>query len=478
MRKLTFLLVISCLLLTGCGNKPKSDDAIAEDIKNEDRYFSKYNLELDSFNVDKRQTNEEQKTDYVWLTITGSNDEFTYTASYQATYVLYNDGWLLEDADVTEYAYLATADVDVDQIITELSQEYSNVNLTSDYCVGNNASLTFSAEKYDTHLTTYYDIDIDLEYSPSTSWEQTGFESSITKEELNVIGEWIYSDEEGRYYYLHVSDVDEFTVTVDYIFLNTNFQDEWNYLSSDGYQTIEMQYIYSKFLGVSDDTLYFPFDPSYTGSMVTGDINIVALLLEETQMTNGERNSGFYVNHVFLEKQNDSSTPIIGKTIAEEKAQSMVNANKEPEDNSDVGIIIGLLNKGDISEATQYIDSLEQKTDEVLVIEQQISVFTGEYGDCLGSWAENKDGTGDVITIRCRYDSDLILCAEMGSTATGEPKLFDFNGINEDYYYIFHSDRFDPKVYYLIEFTWENNLEYRWIGESVDNMLGVTYYPC
>jgi len=156
----------------------------------------------------------------------------------------------------------------------------------------------------------------------------------------------------------------------------------------------------------------------------------------------------------------------------------MVNANKEPEDNSDVGIIIGLLNKGDISEATQYIDSLEQKTDEVLVIEQQISVFTGEYGDCLGSWAENKDGTGDVITIRCRYDSDLILCAEMGSTATGEPKLFDFNGINEDYYYIFHSDRFDPKVYYLFEFTWENNLEYRWIGESVDNMLGVTYYPC
>ena len=145
-RKLAFLLIVFCLLLAGCSNKPKSDDTIADEIKSQDRYFSNYNLNLDSYNIDKRQTNEDLKTDYIWITITGSNEEFTYTASYEATYVLYNDGWLLEDADITESAYLATADVDVNQITAELSQEYSNVNLVSDKCVGNDASLTFSAE--------------------------------------------------------------------------------------------------------------------------------------------------------------------------------------------------------------------------------------------------------------------------------------------------------------------------------------------
>lgn len=85
--------------LSACTSKTsgKTEKQISSDIQEQDNYFSTYNLKVDSFSVSKRQTNREDKNDFVWCEVTASNDLFSYSAKYKIEYVLYNDGWLLEE---------------------------------------------------------------------------------------------------------------------------------------------------------------------------------------------------------------------------------------------------------------------------------------------------------------------------------------------------------------------------------------------
>lgn len=88
-------------VLSACGSKTqeKSESQISEDVQAQDDYLNTYDLKLDSFSITKRQTNEEEKNDLVWCEISASNDIFSYSAEYKLTYVLYNDGWLLEECN-------------------------------------------------------------------------------------------------------------------------------------------------------------------------------------------------------------------------------------------------------------------------------------------------------------------------------------------------------------------------------------------
>lgn len=96
---LLIILLSICLIcvLSACGASEKKEKDISNDLQLQDPYFATYHLNMDSFSISKRQTNLEDKTDYIWCEVTASNDTFSYVAEYELTYVLYNDGWLLEE---------------------------------------------------------------------------------------------------------------------------------------------------------------------------------------------------------------------------------------------------------------------------------------------------------------------------------------------------------------------------------------------
>lgn len=98
---LTFCLILG---LSACGgntsggkNSERTENQISSDVQAQDDYFNTYGLKVDSFSISKRQTNREDKTDFVWCAVTASNNTLSYSAEYKLTYVLYNDGWLLEE---------------------------------------------------------------------------------------------------------------------------------------------------------------------------------------------------------------------------------------------------------------------------------------------------------------------------------------------------------------------------------------------
>ena len=68
---------------------------IMEDLKASDQFISD-TAEIESCEIIKRQTNTENGTDEVYVTVEGGNDELSFTLSYILTYELYNEGSFLE----------------------------------------------------------------------------------------------------------------------------------------------------------------------------------------------------------------------------------------------------------------------------------------------------------------------------------------------------------------------------------------------
>ena len=87
-------LVVTCAL-TGCSNSPKDEKGIIEDLKASNQFISD-TAEIESCEIIKRQTNTENGTDEVYVTVEGGNNELSFTLSYILTYELYNEGWFLE----------------------------------------------------------------------------------------------------------------------------------------------------------------------------------------------------------------------------------------------------------------------------------------------------------------------------------------------------------------------------------------------
>ncbi|MBQ3567044.1 MAG: hypothetical protein IJA12_07685 [Oscillospiraceae bacterium] len=95
---LAAILSLSALpLMTGCGTASESD--IEEDllkIIKEDYWFKGFNPEIDDIEIEKRKTDEDDKTDVIYIVADVKDDVKEINAGYKLTYMEYNDGWELE----------------------------------------------------------------------------------------------------------------------------------------------------------------------------------------------------------------------------------------------------------------------------------------------------------------------------------------------------------------------------------------------
>lgn len=91
------IIVASALIMTGCGGtKGVAASQIMSDIENSYE-FLQYDVEISDVTIIKRQTNVENKTDSVYVSVYGKNDYYEVVKNYQLTYELYNEGWILEN---------------------------------------------------------------------------------------------------------------------------------------------------------------------------------------------------------------------------------------------------------------------------------------------------------------------------------------------------------------------------------------------
>ena len=215
-------------LLSACGGqKEKSEEDILSDLQTQDTYYADYGLTVDSMNITKRQTNQDSKTDYVWCEVVASNNNFVYSASYEITNVLYNDGWLLENCERTSRSIEPKSYPTTDDATAAMQSNYETFEYISEQCGDNKVDFYFQREEAYHYLTTNYVTTVSFVFSPETLWTY-----SISETEdgysLDIEGEWVYQDSE-RYFYINIISVGEdlneegdIDVTLDYYLENVH----------------------------------------------------------------------------------------------------------------------------------------------------------------------------------------------------------------------------------------------------------------
>lgn len=190
---------------------PKDVDAIAADLSASVSFFygvGEYTI--DSAEIVKRQTTPEDKTDLVFVDVTATRNDGSIKAegSYKLLYVLYNEGWLLEETEVlSESSYpVAGTDYGVDVLENILIGEgYSGITNISvyDHTFQNDPNAqgidsvyvdTYSLTATDEHIfmTEELDVSISFMYDFYAGWTPDShmFYVNNSSETWDVVGEY------------------------------------------------------------------------------------------------------------------------------------------------------------------------------------------------------------------------------------------------------------------------------------------------
>ncbi|NBI11347.1 hypothetical protein D1641_15230 [Colidextribacter sp. OB.20] len=87
--------VLILMSLSGCSKSGKSEKEIINDLQ-ADPVFISADVEISDYKIIKRQTDVENKTDFVYITVHTNAPELTSSLTYELKYELYNEGWILE----------------------------------------------------------------------------------------------------------------------------------------------------------------------------------------------------------------------------------------------------------------------------------------------------------------------------------------------------------------------------------------------
>lgn len=214
--------------LAACASKgvpAKAESEILQDVEENDVYYSDYNLEISASNIIKRQTNPEDKADYVWIEVSAFNYDFTYTATYAISYSLYNDGWLADEVVVENSSYVANHPESVsqeqaDEAITR--QGYGPWEFIGREESENAVLFEYAVSTYECYMKTTQQINVIYTFTPYEGWVCQVTEGPISRD-LDVLGEWRYQDNSmGEDFYVNILSVDtqEKEITLEYSIAN------------------------------------------------------------------------------------------------------------------------------------------------------------------------------------------------------------------------------------------------------------------
>ncbi len=226
-KMLALMLIVLCVFgMTACSSTPTpvGESVIKNDIMCQDTNIYNAEMHLVTFNITKRQTTPEQKTDFVWVDITAENEESRYVASCKLSYSLYNEGWLLDDYEVLSksFEYIngldpAVALARANELMDDYYSHFANrskgvVELVNMSMQDSSANCLFDhAEKMgnDGILTIHWRFRIKYRLDKN-GWSGGAWDTTMNpyRFDWNLVGEWKGSNG-GENFYLKVHSYDE-----------------------------------------------------------------------------------------------------------------------------------------------------------------------------------------------------------------------------------------------------------------------------
>ena len=158
---LLVLIVFSIFLFAGCTkNSVPNESKIQQDLNECEKiklgviaceYVYDDEYSIDNFEIEKRQTNEEEKEDIIFADLTIKNTYFQTELYCKITYLFYDEGgWIFENCEILE-----KNSVPLTGVVTELC-EYKSINVesytdtfTKNISLNFNTNLTVSSQETD-----------------------------------------------------------------------------------------------------------------------------------------------------------------------------------------------------------------------------------------------------------------------------------------------------------------------------------------
>ena len=195
------LLCAMLLLLTGCGKKTAGDARLLDDLNASDYFLvSSVGVQFSKLTVDKRLTDEAQKSDQVYVTAEGENDLFTCSLGLQMNYTLYNDGWLLDSVEelymdtdsITPKSEPTQAEIDIALRGAVESEDFSAKQISKEVAL-ENASVYYTYEIVEPKkwCDRVSEVSVGGSMSPhSYGWALYGNEESYHWDYSRILGYW------------------------------------------------------------------------------------------------------------------------------------------------------------------------------------------------------------------------------------------------------------------------------------------------
>lgn len=180
---LSILLILMLTLLTGCSESAKDEKEIIQDLQSNSAFIAN-DIKISNYEIIKRQTDVNNKTDLVYITVQTNDPELTCSLSYELRYKLYNDGWILESMVRYYDGPWEFSGLTNDQILSDIkSNDYYFENWDLDI-----QNIEVTSEVYNSNAMAYYEKEIVVDLTAHNMLFDYFTSYSIYYEVAN--GEW------------------------------------------------------------------------------------------------------------------------------------------------------------------------------------------------------------------------------------------------------------------------------------------------
>ena len=202
---LIVIMCVGCCILYSCSKSiwgAKSDGKIRKEIqeKFEMKYSNIFFSDI-SVDIDKRQTNQDDKTDYITLSIVAENEDIELSCNCETEYIKYNEGWNLEVCEFkdTSYTLLRTSVTEEDAekaFLDNYTEEYDELELIDrETLLGEKKDIFYyQVIKEKGYREENKEIEFGYEYSLNGGWEFSNIEVTNVHNTWTIEGRWTYSD--------------------------------------------------------------------------------------------------------------------------------------------------------------------------------------------------------------------------------------------------------------------------------------------
>ena len=223
------VLIIGAFSLVGCSGNVKDEKEILEDFSAnyEDLDFLSFN----DIEIEKRQTNKDQKTDTIYALISGDGEYATQNYDCVLYYNYYDKGgWILDSVEINELTVEDLTPPDDKQFVEDFkedpsdmfggnytefdcsyidsyfSEEDSSFSISMNYNISYEGALSYTANG-ECYITEYYD-------TATGSWEWSNVNQTVFEQNLDNIESLLWRRENNTYGYYTIcklKKIDEVT---------------------------------------------------------------------------------------------------------------------------------------------------------------------------------------------------------------------------------------------------------------------------